>query len=130
MLNALASGTLIRTPKTGTSANGKRWANATIRVPTGQNREGDAETAFVSVIAFGDVADRLAKLDKGDAISVQGSLKATTYEKNGETRHGLEIVANAVLSPYDARSKRSDEPQPPRPPQPQGGFEFDDQPSF
>ena len=129
MLNALASGHLVRDPKSGTSATGTRWANATIRCNIGQDKDGAAQTAFVTVVCFGDVAERLARLGKGDAISVQGPLKPTTYEKDGETRHGLEIVANAVLSPYDARSKRSDEPQPPRPPQPQGGFEFDDQPS-
>ena len=130
MLSALASGTLVRDPKSGTSASGTKWANTTIRANVGQSREGDAETAFITVVCFGDVADRLAKLDKGDAISVQGTIKTTTYEKDGETRHGLEIVANGILSAHDLRNKRGDEPQPPRPPQPQGGFEFDDQPSF
>ena len=130
MLSALASGTLIRTPKTGTSASGKRWTNCTIRASVGQNREGDAESAFFAIIAFNDVADRLARLGKGDAISVKGPLKPTTYEKDGQERHGLEIIAQALLSPYDLKKKRGNgdaNHQDQRPPQRDyGAYEFDD----
>ena len=109
MLSALASGQLVRDPKSGTSASGTRWANTTIRCPTGQNREGEAESAFVTVLAFNDLADRLAKLAKGDAISVQGNLKQTEYTgKDGAARHGLEILANGILSTHDVRKKRPD----------------------
>lgn len=100
MLSALASGQLVRDPKSGTSASGTRWANTTIRCPTGADREGNALTSFVTILAFNDDADRLARLGKGDAVSVQGNLKQTEYVKDGETRHGLEIVANSILTPY------------------------------
>lgn len=109
MISALASGTLIREPKSGTSTNGTRWANTTIRCNTGQDKEGAAMSSFVSVVAFGDTADKLAKLAQGDAISVQGPMKQTEYTKDGETRHGLEILANALLSPYMVKQRRGDE---------------------
>ena len=105
MLSALASGTLARNPKSGTSASGTRWANSTMRVSTGNDREGNALTSFVTILAFNDDADRLAKLGKGDAISVQGPLKQTEYQKDGETRHGLEILVNGILSVHDKRKK-------------------------
>ena len=108
MLSALASGTLARDPKSGTSANGTRWANTTIRCSTGNDREGNALTSFVTILAFNDVADRLAKLAKGDAVSVQGSMKQTEYVKDGETRHGLEIMVNGILSVHDVRKRRPD----------------------
>jgi single-strand DNA-binding protein len=108
MISALASGTLIRAPKSGTSASGTVWANTTIRCSTGQNREGEAESSFVNVLCFGDVAEKLVKLDKGDSISCQGPLKQGQYEKDGETRHTLEIVAQAILSPYQIQKKRDD----------------------
>lgn len=134
MIAALCSGTIIRDPKSGTSASGTRWANSTIRVPCGTNREGEAETAFVSVIAFGDVADQLARLGKGDAIAVQGPMKPTTYDKDGEERHGLEIIAQAVLTPYTIKKKRGDQsgPKPVRQTQPAGRHEheFDDTVTF
>jgi len=134
MLSALASGTLVRDPKTGVSANGTRWSNTTIRANVGQSKEGDAESAFITIVCFGDVADRLARLSKGDSISVQGNLKPTEYQKDGETRHGLEIVAQALLSPYDLRKKRGNgdsNHQGQRPPQRDyGAYEFDDRPGF
>ena len=133
MLSALASGTLVRDPKSGISASGTRWANTTIRCNVGQSKEGDAETAFITVVAFGDVAERLARLAKGDAVSVQGNLKPTEYQKDGETRHGLEIIAQALLSPYDLKKKRSDGDahQDQRPPQREhGGRDFDDELRF
>lgn len=108
MISALASGQLVRAPKSGTSASGTRWANATLRCSTGTDREGAALSSFVSVIAFGDTAAKLAKLAQGDAISVQGPMKQTEYTKDGETRHGLEILANALLSPYMVKQKRGD----------------------
>lgn len=108
MIAALASGQLVRAPKSGTSASGTRWANSTIRCSTGTDREGAALSSFVSIVAFGDTADKLAKLAQGDAISVQGPMKETAYQKDGETRHGLEILANSILSPYSVKQKRGD----------------------
>ena len=134
MLNALASGTLVRDPKSGTSASGTRWSNTTIRCNVGQNRDGESETAFITIVCFGDVADRLARLSKGDAISVQGPLKPTTYEKDGQERNGLEIIAQALLSPYDLKKKRGNSDTQPRPERAQqrdyGAYDFDDRPSF
>jgi single-stranded DNA-binding protein len=110
MLSALASGQLIRAPKHGTSASGTRWANATMRCSTGTDREGAALTSFVQVVCFGDVADTLAKMTQGDAISVQGPMKQTEYTRDdGEVRHGLEIVANGILTTYQVRQRRGDE---------------------
>jgi len=109
MLSALASGQLVRAPKSGTSASGTRWANSTVRCSTGTDREGAALSSFVTVVAFGDTADKLARMAQGDAISVQGPMKQTEYTTDsGEVRHGLEILANSILSPYSVRQKRGD----------------------
>ncbi len=110
MLCALASGQIVRTPKTGTSASGTRWCNATIRVPCGQDREGAAVSAFVTVLAFNDVADQLSRLEQGDTVSAQGPLKPTAYQtKDGEPRRGLELLAQSLLTPYDLRKRRGDD---------------------
>jgi single-stranded DNA-binding protein len=38
------------------------------------------------------------RLQDGDAISVQGTLKAELYDKDGEKRFSLSIIADNVLA--------------------------------
>jgi single-stranded DNA-binding protein len=108
MLSALLSGTLASDPKSGTSKSGTSWSNCIVRVPCGQNKEGEAETAFVQVACFGSHAEALARLGKGDSISAQGQLKPTVYQKDGQARHGLSLTANQLLTEYAIRKKRGD----------------------
>jgi single-stranded DNA-binding protein len=80
-----------------------------MRCSTGTDREGAALTSFVQVVCFGNVADTLAKMTQGDAISVQGPMKQTEYTRDdGEVRHGLEVVAQSILSPYQIKKKRGE----------------------
>jgi hypothetical protein len=39
---------------------------------------GEEQPIFVSAIAFGDIAERIAKLGKGDSLAVIGNLKPTS----------------------------------------------------
>jgi single-stranded DNA-binding protein len=106
MLSALLSGTLASDPKSGTSKSGTSWSNCIVRVPCGQNKEGEAETAFVQVACFGIYAEALARLGKGDSVSATGSMKPTTYQKDGQDRHGLSLTATAILTPYQIKQRR------------------------
>ena len=134
MLTGLLAGTIASTPKSGTSASGVRWANCVIRCPVGQDKEGAAESAFVSVACFGDDADALARLGKGDSVTAQGSIKPTVYEKDGQERHGLSMTAAHLLTAYQVKKKRGDQPSQPSRNQGNGRgadhFDFDDRPSF
>jgi single-stranded DNA-binding protein len=57
--------------------------------------------ALISIIAFDPAAVRaLLALGKGDAIAVTGRGAIKTWEKNGERRAGLSVVAEGVLSAY------------------------------
>ncbi|MGH8498654.1 MAG: hypothetical protein ACRERV_07605 [Methylococcales bacterium] len=58
--------------------------------------------------AIGDTAERIAKLKKGDALAVTGSLKPSTWpdKTTGEIKHGLNVTAQACLSPYDVKKRR------------------------
>ena len=108
MLSGLLAGTIASQPKSGTSASGTKWANCVIRCPVGQNKDGEAETAFVSLACFGSDADALARLDKGDPVTAQGHIKPTVYTKDGEERHGLSMTAAHLLTAYMVRRKRGD----------------------
>jgi len=103
MLSILASGTLVRDPESRTSAAGKSYATAQLRVPT----EGEA-AVLVSVIAFSTTAvEALLAHAKGDTIAVTGRGKLTAWEKDGEQRHGLSVVVEGVLSAYQLEKRRS-----------------------
>ena len=109
MLTGLLAGTIASTPKSGTSASGTKWANCVIRCSVGTNKEGEAETAFVSLACIGSDADALARLDKGDNITAQGAIKPSVYTgKDGQEKHGLSMTAGHLLTAYALRKKRGD----------------------
>ena len=102
MLHALIQGELIADPVVRQDRHGQPYATAPLRVAAG-----DAETHTVSVIASGSVADALARLHRGDAAAITGSLRPTTWTgSDGATRHGLSLTAAAVLTVYEARRRR------------------------
>ena len=138
MLSGLLAGTIASTPKSGISASGTRWANCIIRCPVGQNKDGEAESTFVSLACFGSDAEALARLDKGDSISAQGQIKPTTYTKDGAERHGLSMTAAHLLTAYAVRKKRGQDEAKPKPATGNGrgqqrhgdDYDFDDRPGF
>lgn len=103
MIDALISGKLIRDPQLKTGQSGKPFCNFLLSVPVG-----DGDPTIVSGIAFGEVAERIAKLGKGDAVSVTGSLSPSTWtdKTTGETKHGLNVTVSAALSAYDVKKRR------------------------
>jgi single-strand DNA-binding protein len=104
VIDALVSGKLIRDPQLKTGASNKPFCNFLLSVPVGDN-----EPCVVSCIAFGDVAEHIAKLQKGDAVAVTGSLSPSQWidKTTGETRRGLNCTVSAALSPYDIRKRRA-----------------------
>jgi single-stranded DNA-binding protein len=104
MLSVLASGTLIRDPEQRTSAAGKTYCTTLLRAPT----EGE-DAALVSVIAFSSTAvQQLLAHAKGDSIAVTGRGKLTSWtDKAGGEKHGLSVVAEGVLTPYQLEKRRA-----------------------
>jgi single-stranded DNA-binding protein len=105
MLDALVSGKLIRDPITKTGPSGKPFCNFLMSVAVG-----DESPVVVSGIAFQDVAERIVKLGKGDSLAVVGPLKPSQWadKATGELKHGLNVTAQSVLSPYDVKRRRAD----------------------
>jgi single-strand DNA-binding protein len=104
MIDALISGKLIKTPELKTGHSGKPYAQFLLSVAIGEDKP-----VVVSGMAFGDMAERVAKLQKGDPLAVIGSLKPTEWidKTTCETKHGLSVTANNVLSPYDIKKRKS-----------------------
>lgn len=102
MLSILASGTLVNDPVSRTSANGKSYCTCSLRVPAE-----DADAMLVSIIAFAaDAVTAILALQRGDSVAIAGRAGLTSWEKDGEQRHGLSVVADKVLTAYAAGKAR------------------------
>jgi single-stranded DNA-binding protein len=102
MTYALVTGSLFRAPEQRTSKANKPYVTATIKA-----KDGDA-FQFWRVTAFADtVQAELLRLTDGDAVSVQGSLKAELYAKDGgEQKLSLSLIAEHVLVLRQPRKPR------------------------
>ena len=125
MLDVLVSGKLIREPVTRTGQSGKPFTTALVRCDVGEE-----EQMLVSVIAFQEAGEKLGRLRAGDAIAIAGSAKLSSWEKDGETKHGLSVTASAVLSAYDVRKRRGNETAKDKPAVRDSGPELDDEIPF
>jgi single-stranded DNA-binding protein len=101
ILNVLVSGKLIKDPVSRIGSSGKPFTTALLRVDTGEE-----EQMLVSVIAFQESAEKLGRLKAGDGVAIAGSAKLSSWEKEGEVKHGLSVTASAVLSAYDVKRRR------------------------
>lgn len=102
MLNVLISGSLVKDPQERQSSSNRTYATAAMRAPV----DGD-EAIIVNLIAFSEAAtSALLALAKGDALAVSGRAKLSVWEKDGQQRHGLSVVAERVMTLYEVRKKR------------------------
>ena len=100
-ITALITGRLIADPDRRASAAGKVFALAKVAAST---EDGDS---LVSVIAFGSVAEQLLALGKGETVALTGRAKVNTWQgREGETRAGLSVTADALLTAFHLRRKR------------------------
>ena len=106
MISILASGTLLKDPRHGVSSSGKRWANGLVRCPVSGVKAGENQHQLVSVACFEDQADRLIRLRQGDSVSFSGQGKLVGWEKDGVERQQLEVIAQEILSIYQARKRK------------------------
>src|ERR1700730_246338 len=103
--HVLVAATVFREPEQRTSQAGKNFVTATVRTKDGEASQ------FWRLVAFSESAQaELTRLTDGDALSVQGALKIETYEKDGQTKLSLSVVADHVLalSPPKERKPRQE----------------------
>jgi single-stranded DNA-binding protein len=103
VIDALIAGRIHGAPAERIAKNGKSFATAKVRVST---REGEAY--FVNVIAFAEPAvAALLRLADGDSVALSGELTPRVYvPPQGEPRPSLDLLAHAVISPYNVARKR------------------------
>ena len=94
MIRAMVSGTLHADPESRTSRGGQPYCTGKLRADAA-----DGGTVWCSLIAFGDVAERLATLKAGAAVSVSGRAKLSAWlSKDGQPSAGLDVTADEIAA--------------------------------
>ena len=124
MIDALVSGKLIKTPELKTGQSGKNYTQFLLSVSIGED-----SPVIVSGMSFGEIAERIARLQKGDSLAVIGSLKPSSWadKTTGEIKHGLSITVNNSLSVYDIQKRRKPKPDTAGSPASGGAHPYDDE---
>ena len=75
-----------------------------------KNAAGEYETDFVDVVAWRGTAEYLSNyVTKGMLIGVDGRIQTRTYEKDGQKRKVVEVVAESVqILAKSGKSERSE----------------------
>ena len=113
MLNQVVMvGRLVADPEVKETESGKKYTNATIAVQRSyKNADGVYETDFVDCTLFDGVATNTCEYcHKGDIIGVKGRVQTNTYEKDGEKRKSMQIIADKItfLSSNKEHQKEDD----------------------
>ena len=79
-------------------------------------RESDDKASFISIVAFGGVADSICKYcSKGSLVAIEGSLRQRVYDaSDGSKRNVTEVICNSVdfLSKKPEEDKKATEKAP------------------
>ena len=121
MIRALLTGQLYGLPQARTSKSGSTFATAKVKAD-GK----DGAVLWVSLVAFGEVSDRLLTLPANAAVSVSGKLEVSAYtDKQGNPAAGLSVVCDELLT-LKARPRPKAAPAAPHAQQPViAGFDDD-----
>ena len=104
-----AYGRLVADPRSIETRSGKAMTAARLAVTVEARIDGEGgaeETLWLSVLAFGCVAEDLARSAKGDPVSVSGRLTLNRYQsRDGEDRETWQVLADAVVSARSVRPR-------------------------
>ena len=93
-------GGITREPELRVTGGGTAVLNIGIAVNQGKKQADgtwEDEAHFFNVVAFGQTAENASEtLAKGNRINVTGRLAYRTWEKDGEKRNAVEIIADSI----------------------------------
>lgn len=99
MLNQVVlAGRLVSDPEIFTTDNNKKKTLVTVAVPRSyKNTEGNYDTDFIRCVLWNGIAESTSEYcRKGDIVGVKGRLQTSSYEKDGETRYAMDVIAEKV----------------------------------
>ena len=102
MMQASIHGRLGKDPKPIETKTGKPMTKASVAVDVSQ-RDSEA-TLWVRVVAFGRLADALAKHAKGETLSAAGRFELSRWtDAEGNERENWQLIADALVSARTVR---------------------------
>ncbi len=122
MIRCLCTGTLYGAPQSRTSASGKPFTTAKLRA---DGKDGAA--VWCSLIAFGDLAERLASMKDRAALSVSGRIEVSVWtNRDGDACGGLSMVVDEIATLRGKPKPRSPKPKQQQPEAAGAEIPFDD----
>lgn len=99
MLNqTILVGRLTKDPEVQETENGKKRTSIILAVSRCyKNSEGVYDTDFIRCILWNGIATNTSEYcHKGDVLGIKGRIESSSYEKDGETKYSLDVIAEKV----------------------------------
>uniref|UniRef100_A0A6H1ZY40 Putative single-stranded DNA-binding protein n=2 Tax=viral metagenome TaxID=1070528 RepID=A0A6H1ZY40_9ZZZZ len=96
---AVLGGNLTRDPELRYTSNGQSVVDMSLAVNRHYSLDGEkkSEVSFFNIVAWGKQAEACANyLAKGSSVLVEGRLQQDTWEKDGQKRSAVKVIANRV----------------------------------
>lgn len=112
MLNQVVMvGRLTKDPEITKSDKGKEYSHVTLAIPRSfKNADGEYDTDFIRCTLWEGTAQNTAHFcKKGDIIGVKGRIQSSNFEKEGEKKSVIDIIAEKVTflsSNHDKEKKQ------------------------
>ena len=109
MLNQVVLvGRLTSNPEAVELEGGHKKSTFSVAVPRSfKNSNGEYETDFIRCVLWDAIASSTAEYcHKGDIVGVKGRLQTSSYEKDGEKKYSMDVIAEKVTF---LSSKKADE---------------------
>lgn len=91
-------GRLVTDPELKKNENNKSYTSITLAVQRGfKNSEGLYESDFIRCKLWNGIATNVNDYcKKGDLVGIRGRIQTSSYEKDGEKKYSLDIIAEKV----------------------------------
>lgn len=112
MLNqAVLVGRITGEPEVKETESGKKVTNLTLAVPRSyKNENGEYDTDFINCSLWNSIAESVSQYcHKGDLVGIKGRIQTDTYEKDGEKKFAMQLVAEKVTFLSSKATEKEDE---------------------
>jgi len=104
MMQASIYGRLGKDPETRTTSLDAQMVTTSVAVDVTPNNAENSEVMWLGVVAFGRVAEALARHSKGDLVSLSGRVTLGRWQaRDGTERTSWQLVADSVISARTVR---------------------------